>query len=155
MNSPNRRQFLGTAAVSLVVLNSPVLADDDKKKKKKEPKPFDAGSLADDFKDDGIYDKHVREEKVFVRRFENRLTAFSAICTHKNCTLRKREKDIRCPCHGSLFDFDGYPTEGDAKISLERYGISIVEGRVIVDPTKVFPEKKWDDKEASVEIEKK
>jgi hypothetical protein len=83
MNSPNRRQFLGTAAVSLVVLNSPVLADDDKKKKKKEPKPFDAGSLADDFKDDGIYDKHVREEKVFVRRFENRLTAFSAICTHK------------------------------------------------------------------------
>ena len=42
--------------------------------------------------------------------------AFSAVCTHKGCTVaRVADGTINCPCHGSRFsDVDGSVAEGPA-----------------------------------------
>jgi Rieske Fe-S protein len=30
--------------------------------------------------------------------------AYSAVCTHKQCTVAYRNGQLACPCHGSIFD---------------------------------------------------
>ena len=30
--------------------------------------------------------------------------AYSAICTHQQCTMAYRNGQLACPCHGSVFD---------------------------------------------------
>jgi Rieske Fe-S protein len=46
--------------------------------------------------------------------------AFSAVCTHKGCTVKSVENGtINCPCHGSKFDMaTGAVTAGPAKAPL-------------------------------------
>lgn len=42
--------------------------------------------------------------------------ALSTRCTHLGCTLtfNRRTSRLRCPCHGSHFDLDGFPAGGPA-----------------------------------------
>src|SRR5689334_16585267 len=46
---------------------------------------------------------------ILVRTPEGELRAFSAICTHLNCTVQYREDlgHIWCACHGGEFDLSG------------------------------------------------
>jgi Rieske Fe-S protein len=30
--------------------------------------------------------------------------AYSAVCTHKQCTVAYKNGQLACPCHGSVFD---------------------------------------------------
>ena len=58
-----------------------------------------------------------------------------------------------CPTHKSHFTFEGTVTGGPAKRSLPRYGISVdANGHVLVDCSKEFTEKNWDDENSFVKI---
>lgn len=107
------------------------------------------------FDKDGVYDAFARSHKLLIVRNAGRLYAASARCTHRDCVLKKEVKEIqhlRCPCHGSTFDIEGIPIEGQARESLPRYAIRVEGGRVIVDPDKLFAERQWDDPTASVRV---
>ena len=115
-------------------------------------KQVDVGKL-EDFKKDGITDKFSKTERILVIRSEGKLYAPTSTCTHKNCAIKAKEGELVCPCHGSKYTLMGVPTKGPAKYPLYRYGISKDEnGHVIVDKTKQFEEKKWDDEGAFISV---
>lgn len=61
------------------------------------------------------------------------VVAFSAICTHKACTVVPAGQEIACRCHGSAFDLaTGAPTKGPATEPLPPYAVR-------VDGTQILP----------------
>jgi Rieske Fe-S protein len=150
--TPSRRSMLITAisaaGCSLLVLNNVTLAA--------EPAtgPIDAGSVTD-YAADGLYDKFVKPNKFFIRRSGAKLFAISAICTHKNAVLRKRDDGIFCRNHSSTFDADGYAIKGEAKISLPRHKITLKDGKVLVDTSVEFYEKDYEKDGASATVAEK
>src|SRR2546423_14792957 len=92
-----------------------------------------------------------KSERHRLVRKDGKIDAPNATCTHKNCALKNRNNEIACGCHGSKFSLMGVPTKGPAKVSLYRYGITLNDkGRLIIDKSKQFDEKHWDDPGASV-----
>jgi Rieske Fe-S protein len=97
----------------------------------------DVGALAD-YPHDGATDQFARRSEVIVVRQGDRIFATSAACTHRNCIVRNSGSDLRCPCHGSRFDYDGNVTRGPAKRPLIHFGISNENGRLIVDKSQSY-----------------
>ena len=62
------------------------------------------------------------------------VVAFSAVCTHRGCTVAAEDRILRCPCHGSTFDpATGENTGGPAprpltELAVRVDGESVVEG---------------------------
>jgi Rieske Fe-S protein len=76
----------------------------------------------------------IADEKVVVTQpVPGTFAAFSAICTHRGCTVNKvANGTIDCPCHGSKFAVaDGSVVEGPASRPLARRQIA-VSGDAIV-----------------------
>jgi Rieske Fe-S protein len=66
---------------------------------------------------DGI---HFFEDAIVVKK-NSTVEVFSSYCTHLGCHLnRAEENQIKCPCHGSAFDENGYPARGPAIHPLKR-----------------------------------
>lgn len=68
---------------------------------------------------------------VLSRPSEDEVVAFSAICTHKGCTVVAEDSQISCPCHGSTYDFTGKNTGGPAPAPLPKVDVSVEDGEVI------------------------
>jgi len=50
--------------------------------------------------------------------------AFSAICTHRPCTVEFTSSELYCPCHGATFNAtNGSVTRGPAQATLGEYGV--------------------------------
>lgn len=50
--------------------------------------------------------------------------AFSAICTHRPCTVEFLSSELYCPCHGATFNpANGSVTRGPAQTTLGEYGV--------------------------------
>ncbi len=113
----------------------------------------DVGALAD-YPADGVSDKFLKPPaKLLVVRGGGRLYAMNATCTHKSCVVKLKDGAIKCPCHGSQFSEQGTVTDGPAKASLFRYKIAQNEkGRLIVDKSKQFGERQWDDPASFVKV---
>jgi Rieske Fe-S protein len=62
------------------------------------------------------------EPLAIARDGENTFYATRAVCTHMTCTLRFNQlaAGLMCPCHGSLFEFDGKVVTGPATRDLTR-----------------------------------
>jgi Rieske Fe-S protein len=59
--------------------------------------------------------------------------AFSAICTHRVCTLEFVSSELYCPCHGATFDAsNGSVTRGPAQAALGEYGVIEQNGGLYV-----------------------
>ncbi len=60
--------------------------------------------------------------------------AFSAICTHRGCTVGSvTDGEIVCPCHGSHFSIkDGAPVSGPAPTPLAAKKVSVAGGELTV-----------------------
>ena len=59
--------------------------------------------------------------------------AFSAICTHRVCTLEFVSSELYCPCHGATFDAtNGSVTRGPAQATLGEYGVIEQNGGLYV-----------------------
>jgi Rieske Fe-S protein len=54
------------------------------------------------------------------------VVAFNAICTHQACTVAAAGQQLRCPCHGSVFDaFTGEVVKGPAQAPLGKVDVSV------------------------------
>jgi Rieske Fe-S protein len=77
----------------------------------------DAGP-ANAYAKDGVYSQY-RDLGFFLVRRGGRLTALSAICTHRHCKVEAEpDRTFHCPCHDSTFDPAGKVTQGPAKRDL-------------------------------------
>src|SRR5882724_11707103 len=72
-------------------------------------------------------------KKVILIKKGDTVFAETAVCTHRACTLKLMGADLKCACHGSMFDHDGKPTKGPAKDPLSRYGIELKGDKLTVD----------------------
>lgn len=58
--------------------------------------------------------------------------AFSAICTHKGCTVAPAGAKLNCPCHGSVFDaMTGKVLAGPAPRALTSVPVTVKDGAVV------------------------
>jgi cytochrome b6-f complex iron-sulfur subunit len=59
------------------------------------------------------------------------VTAVSAVCTHQGCTVAPDGKELKCPCHGSVFDLTGGNVSGPAPSPLPAVDVHVVDGAVL------------------------
>ena len=108
----------------------------------------DIGKPAD-FPKGQISNKFLTSQKLLVVHQEDRIFVMNARCTHRGTTVKVVDGKIKCPAHGSTFTEVGTPDGGPAKAALFRYGVKLNEsGSLIVDKSKQFGEKQWDDEGA-------
>lgn len=71
---------------------------------------------------------------ILVRTPEGDYRAFSAVCTHLQCTVQYRDdfKHIWCACHNGHFDLTGRNIEGPPPRPLEEYRVEIRGEDVVV-----------------------
>ena len=85
---------------------------------------------------------YLPEERIFVFRDPDGLSALSSTCTHLGCSVRRVAGGFECPCHGSRFDDAGKVRHGPApkplpwrRLSLSPRGIVVVDLLSEVEPT--------------------
>lgn len=155
MDEVNRRRFVvlagGAAACAcLLGCGTGVRADDSADSGQVAPARVGAKG---DYATAGIYDRWIEPLKLVLVSDGRRLHAMSAICPHKGCTVKMKQGDLACPCHGSHFAPDGQPTRGPARSALMRFGIAVDDGdRIVVDLSQRYPQSQWDDPGAWVSL---
>ena len=98
--------------------------------------PVKVGNVSE-FAGDGVFDQLAKSEQVILVRQGDKLSACSAICTHKQAILKGVEGQIRCPSHGSRFNSDGSVVKGPAKRALDHLAITKdTSGNLTVDRSK-------------------
>lgn len=70
---------------------------------------------------------------LLVRTGETEFRAFSAVCTHLNCTVQYRQdtRQIWCACHNGIYDMNGRVVSGPPPKPLEEY-VARVRGDEVV-----------------------
>ncbi len=71
---------------------------------------------------------------LLVRAASGEWRAFSAVCTHLNCTVQYNEqsRQIWCACHNGLFDLNGKVVGGPPPKPLEQYVVHVQGDEVVV-----------------------
>jgi cytochrome b6-f complex iron-sulfur subunit len=71
---------------------------------------------------------------LLVRVSETEWKAFSAVCTHLNCTVQYRAstEQIWCPCHNGTYDLNGRVVSGPPPNPLEEYVTNIRGDEVVI-----------------------
>lgn len=71
---------------------------------------------------------------LLIRLPDGEFKAFSAICTHLDCTVQYKtdEKYIWCACHNGHYDLSGRVISGPPPRPLEEYTVHIRDGEVVV-----------------------
>lgn len=72
------------------------------------------------------------QDAIVARPTEDTVAAFSAICTHKGCTVKPNGKELDCPCHGSKYAAaTGKVLDGPAPSPLPRIPVHVKNGKVV------------------------
>lgn len=71
---------------------------------------------------------------ILVDGADGQLHAFTAVCTHLNCTVRYESDTgtIYCPCHNGRFDLAGNVISGPPPKPLEAYDVTVSGGDIYV-----------------------
>ncbi len=91
-----------------------------------------ACKLSEMEKDSGIIVRFGNKPVILVRKADGELRAFSAVCSHLDCTVQYR-KDmglIWCACHNGRYDLTGRNVAGPPPRPLDEYKV-IVQGEDI------------------------
>jgi cytochrome b6-f complex iron-sulfur subunit len=77
------------------------------------------------FKDSG-------QPAVLVHLQSGEFVAYSAVCTHQQCTVAYRNGQLACPCHGSVFDpaSGAEVVNGPAQLPLPEIPVEVRGGEV-------------------------
>lgn len=88
----------------------------------------------------GTVDERRKRDGVWLVRLSDRLVAMSTACTHLGCILDwlPGERKFKCPCHGSGFTLEGINSEGPAPRPMDRFGIGVEDGLVVIDRSRRF-----------------
>lgn len=92
------------------------------------------GKLADIEKDSGTIVRFGSKPVIVVRSANGEVRAFSATCTHLDCTVQYR-KDmglIWCACHNGKYDFNGRNVAGPPPRPLEEYRVILQGDEVLI-----------------------
>lgn len=93
-----------------------------------------AGKLSDIPKDSGQIIRFGNKPVILIRTKSGELRAFSAVCTHLNCTVQFR-KDLEliwCACHNGKYDLTGKNISGPPPRPLEPFRVLIKGDEVFV-----------------------
>lgn len=71
---------------------------------------------------------------ILVRTPAGELRAFTAVCTHLNCTVQYRPdlRHIWCACHNGHFDLNGDNIAGPPPRSLEQYVVNVRGDGIVI-----------------------
>ncbi len=71
---------------------------------------------------------------ILVNGADGQLRAFTAVCTHLNCTVRYESDTgtLYCPCHNGRFDLAGNVISGPPPKPLEAYDVAVSGGDIYV-----------------------
>jgi len=71
---------------------------------------------------------------ILVRLPSGEWRAFSAVCTHLQCTVQYRSdhEEIWCPCHNGYYDLTGRNVSGPPPAPLEAYDVVVKGDDVVV-----------------------
>ncbi len=90
---------------------------------------------AQDFKpNSGKIVKFGSRPVLLVRSTDTEWKAFSAVCTHLNCTVQYQEQthQIWCACHNGTYDLNGSVVSGPPPRPLEQYAVRLRGEEVVV-----------------------
>lgn len=93
-----------------------------------------AGKLDAIPKDSGQIVKFGSKPVILVRTPNDELKAFSATCTHLDCTVQyKKEMGlIWCACHNGKYDLNGRNVSGPPPRPLDEYRVTIQGGEIMI-----------------------
>ena len=71
---------------------------------------------------------------ILVRSAEGEYSAFSATCTHLNCTVQYRSdlRQIWCACHNGFYDMTGRVVGGPPPRPLDEFQVNVADGEIVV-----------------------
>jgi cytochrome b6-f complex iron-sulfur subunit len=71
---------------------------------------------------------------ILVRTASGELRAFSAVCTHLNCTVQFRPdvSHIWCACHNGHYDLNGKNIEGPPPRPLDTFVVNVRANQIVV-----------------------
>jgi cytochrome b6-f complex iron-sulfur subunit len=92
------------------------------------------GKLNDLKANSGKIVKFGNKPVVLVRVSETEWKAFSAVCTHLNCTVQYQGSTrlIWCACHNGMYDLTGRVVSGPPPKPLEEYAVRVRGDEVII-----------------------
>jgi Rieske Fe-S protein len=93
-----------------------------------------AGKLSAIEKDSGTIVRFGTKPVILIRTANDELRAFSATCTHLDCTVQFR-KDmgmIWCACHNGKYDMNGGNVSGPPPRPLEEYRVTVQGDEVLI-----------------------
>lgn len=92
-------------------------------------------ALVKDLKpDQGKVFRFGNEPAILIDTPDGKLRAFSAVCTHLQCTVQYRQDmgKIFCACHGGVYDLNGRNIGGPPPRPLQEYKVAIKGDDIIV-----------------------
>ena len=93
-----------------------------------------AGKVQDLRPNTGKIVKFGSRPALLVRVSETEWRAFSAICTHLNCTVQFQDSthQIWCACHNGLYDLNGKVVSGPPPRPLEQYTVHVRGDELVI-----------------------
>lgn len=93
-----------------------------------------AGKVGDLKPNSGRIVKFGSRPIILIRLTEANWRAFSATCTHLNCTVQFQEssRQIWCACHNGLYDLNGRVVSGPPPRPLEEYTVHVRGDEVVI-----------------------
>ena len=93
-----------------------------------------AGKVQDLKPNSGKIVKFGNKPALLVRVNDTEWKAFSAVCTHLNCTVQYQEgrREIWCACHNGTYDLNGRVASGPPPKPLEELAVNLRGDEVVI-----------------------
>jgi cytochrome b6-f complex iron-sulfur subunit len=93
-----------------------------------------AGKVQDLKPNSGKIVRFGNKPALLVRVSDAEWKAFSAVCTHLNCTVQYRDstRQIWCACHNGTYDMNGRVVSGPPPNPLEEYAVNLRGDEVVI-----------------------
>ncbi len=98
------------------------------------PSSVVAGSVKDFKPNTGKVFRFGNEPAILVDTPDGKLKAFTAVCTHLQCTVQYRPdmQKIWCACHGGVYDLNGRNVSGPPPRPLTEYDVTVKGEQIVV-----------------------